>query len=190
LNRRAVHLDPLNAASWEGLAETEFFMGQLDQAAADSKKALELSPHVFSAPMKLSAIYVVQGRPQDALPEIELVRYGPSRAALYAIAYYAFGRKKESDAALSELITKYHTSNPYQIAQVYAYRNQPDEAFELLDRAFAQRDDGLIATKVAPPTEELAQGPAIFSALEAAQSAELKFIAMGTISGMREPQIP
>src|SRR5579859_2033393 len=32
LNRRAVDLDPLNAGSWESLGETEFFMGQLDEA--------------------------------------------------------------------------------------------------------------------------------------------------------------
>jgi hypothetical protein len=98
--------------------------------------------------MNLSTVYVMQGRPQDALPEIELVRYGPSRAVLYAIAYYALGRKKESDAALSELTTKYHASDPYQIDEVYAFRNQPDEAFERLDRAYVQRDDGLTITKV------------------------------------------
>src|SRR5216684_449542 len=44
LGRRAVDLDPLNADSWEDLAETEFFMGQLVQAAGDCKKDLELSP--------------------------------------------------------------------------------------------------------------------------------------------------
>ena len=73
LTRRAVDLDPLNADSWEGLGETEFFMGQLDEAAADCKKALELNPDVLAAHMVLSQIYVMQGRPQDALPEIELV---------------------------------------------------------------------------------------------------------------------
>src|SRR2546427_349197 len=83
----------------------------------------------------------LQGRPQDALPEIELVRYDPYRAILYAIAYYALGRKKESDAALSELVTKYHAGAAYQIAEVYAFRNQPDEAFEWLERAYARRDD-------------------------------------------------
>jgi hypothetical protein len=40
----------------------------------------------------------------------------------------------ESDAALSELIAKYHEGAAYQIAQVYAFRNQSDKAFEWLDR--------------------------------------------------------
>ena len=157
--RRAVDLDPLNANSWESLGETEFWMGQLDEAAADSKKGLALSPDGFPGPIQLSQIYVMQGRPQDALPEIELVRYDPFRAFLYAIAYHALGRKKESDTALSQLITKYHASMAYQIAQVYAFRNQSNEAFEWLDRAYAQRDDGLIGTKVDPLLKNLHVDP-------------------------------
>jgi tetratricopeptide (TPR) repeat protein len=79
LDRRAVDLDRLNADSWERLAETEFFMGQLDEAAADIKKALELNPDVWPGDSILSQIYVLQGRPQDALPEIKLVRYDHQR---------------------------------------------------------------------------------------------------------------
>jgi Flp pilus assembly protein TadD len=41
LDRRAVELDPLNAESWEFRGETEFSIGQLVEAAADGKKALE-----------------------------------------------------------------------------------------------------------------------------------------------------
>jgi tetratricopeptide (TPR) repeat protein len=159
LNRRAVALDPLNADSWESFAETEFFMGQLDEAAAGCKKALELNADVLAARMVLSQIYVMQGRPQDALPEIELVRDDLIRAFLYPIAYYALGRKKESDASLSELVTKYHEGSAYQIAQVYAFRNQSDEAFEWLDRAYAQRDDDLTVTKVDPLLKSLHNDP-------------------------------
>jgi TolB-like protein/DNA-binding winged helix-turn-helix (wHTH) protein/Flp pilus assembly protein TadD len=159
LQRRAVDLDPLNADSWEVLAETEFFMGQLDEAVADFKKALELNPDVVAAHMTLSEIYVIQGRPQQALPEIELVRYEPVRAYLYPMAYYALGRKKEADAALSELITKYHVSGAYQIADVYAFRNQSDEAFEWLERAYAQRDSSLVVTKVDPLLKSLHNDP-------------------------------
>jgi hypothetical protein len=94
------------------------------------------------------------------LCRIELVRFDPEPSAfLYPIAYYALGRKKESDAALSELIAKYHASNPYEIAKVYAFRNQPDEAFEWLERAYTQRDSGLIFTKVDPLLKSLHNDP-------------------------------
>jgi tetratricopeptide (TPR) repeat protein len=159
LNRRAVDLDPLNANSWASLGETEYLMGQLDKAAADSKKALELSPDVWPGHLMLSQIYVRQGRPQDALPEIELVGLPYDRAFLYVIAYYALGRKKESDDTLSELVTKYHAGGAFQIAEVYAFRNQSDKAFEWLDRAYAQHDGGLIGTKVEPLLKSLHNDP-------------------------------
>ena len=157
LDRQAIDLDPLNGDSWSLLAITEFYMGQLDQSEADSKKALELSPNAGRD--TLSQIYLLQGRPQDALREIERVPYPPSRAYLYALAYYALGRKKESDAALRELTMKYHASNACEIAMIYAFRNQTDEAFEWLDRAYAQRDPGLMSTKIEPLLKNLHNDP-------------------------------
>ena len=65
---------------------------------------------------------------------------------------------------MSELITKYHASYPYLIGDVYAFRNQPDEAFKWLDRAFAQHDDGLTLTKVDPLLKNL-HGDPRFAAL-------------------------
>jgi tetratricopeptide (TPR) repeat protein len=135
------------------------FPPHLDEAAADFKKALELNPDVVAAHMVLSQIFVVGRRPHDALSEIELVRYDSVRAFLYPIAYFALDRKKESDTALSELIAKYHASGAYQIADVYALRNQSDKAFEWLDRAYAQRDSNLIVTKVDPLLKSLHHDP-------------------------------
>ena len=158
LARRAVDLDPLNAGSVDDLAETEFLMGRLDQAAVDGKKALALSPDVWPGPVLQSRIYVMQGRPQDALSEIALVRDDFSRAYLYAIAYYELGQKQESDSALHRLMTKY-PRGAYQIAEVYAFRNQPNEAFDWLDRAFAQRNSGLVETKSDPLLKNLHHDP-------------------------------
>jgi tetratricopeptide (TPR) repeat protein len=159
LNRQAIDLDPLNAVSWERLAETEAMVGQLDQSAADSKKALELDPDHWGSRVDLSRTYLLQGRPQDALPEIEHVHNATYRAYLYAFTYYALGRKRESDAALSELITKYHASNAFEIATIFAFRNQADGAFEWLDRAYAQRDPSMMSTKVEPLLNSLHNDP-------------------------------
>ena len=161
LNRRAVDLDPLDANSWARLGQIEVFMGKLDQAAGDCKKGIELNPDVSTA---LVPIYLMQGRPQAALPEVEREHNAPIRAFLYALTYHALGREKESDAALNELITKYHASNASEIAMVYAFRDQTDKAFEWLDRAYAQRDPSLMSTKVQPLLKSLHNDPR-FSAL-------------------------
>jgi tetratricopeptide (TPR) repeat protein len=159
LARRAVDFDPLNAGSWENLGQIEVYAGQLDQAAADGKKSLELNPDFWFGPILLTRIYLLQGRPQDALREIERVHYATYRAHLYALTYYALGRKKESDAALRELMMKYHASNAFEIATIYAFRNETDEAFEWLDRAYAQRDPGLMFTKIEPLLKNLHNDP-------------------------------
>jgi TolB-like protein/DNA-binding winged helix-turn-helix (wHTH) protein/Flp pilus assembly protein TadD len=160
LAHRAVDLDPLNAHSWAGVGEIEFFRGgKLDEAEANIKKGHELRPDDFASSVLLSEIYVMQGRAQDALAEIKRVGYAPIRTFLYAIAYHALGREKESDAALRELIAKFQAIDPYLIAEIYAFRNQPDEAFEWLDRAYAKRDDFLITTKVDPLLKSLHSDP-------------------------------
>ena len=46
-----------------------------------------------------------------------------------------------------------------EIATIYAFRNQPDEAFEWLDRAYEQRDPSLMATKVQPLLKSLHNDP-------------------------------
>jgi hypothetical protein len=72
-----------------------------------------------------------------------------------ALAYHALGRKKESDAALAELIGKYHADWAFQIAEVYAFRGEADRAFEWLERAYAQRDGGFIGMKGDPLLKSL-----------------------------------
>jgi len=158
LARRAIELDPLNAASRARLGWIEYQMGSLDEAVADFKRALELSPDA-PAHGALSEIYVLQGRPQDALAEIERGRLKFYRLQHYAIAYHALGREKDSDAAFTELIEKYDKIAAFQIAEVYAFRKQANEAFEWLDRAYAQRDGGVIQTKVDPLLKNLHGDP-------------------------------
>jgi tetratricopeptide (TPR) repeat protein len=166
LNRRAIDLDPLNADSWEERGELEYYEGEFAGAEADFKQALELNPDVVAAHELLARTYLMQGRPHDALPEIEFLRYGAVRGYLYAIAYHALGREKKSDSSLSEFIEKYHSGSAYQIAEVYAFRNQTGKAFEWLDRAYTQHDGGLIGTKVNPLLKNLHSDPRFPAFLE------------------------
>jgi tetratricopeptide (TPR) repeat protein len=159
LARRAVELDPLNGRNRVILGQLEYWMGALDEAVADIKSGVELSPKVPGY-IFLAEIYVIQGQSHDAFAQIEQEQTGGTYSLQhYAIAYHAFGQEKKSDAALQELITKYHAIAAFQIAQVYAFRRQPDEAFEWLDRAYSQRDGGLGETKVNPLLKSLHGDP-------------------------------
>src|SRR5271167_1039229 len=75
-----------------------------------------------------------------------------------ALAYHSLGRKQESDAALAQLIAKY-PGMAFQTAEAYAFRGQPDRAFEWVERAYAQRDGGLAHMKVDPLLKNIEHDP-------------------------------
>jgi tetratricopeptide (TPR) repeat protein len=76
-----------------------------------------------------------------------------------ALAYHALGQKKESDAALAELIEKHGDVNAFQVAEVYAHYGEADRAFEWLERAYAQRDGGLTVIKGDPLLKNIQSDP-------------------------------
>jgi hypothetical protein len=79
-----------------------------------------------------------------------------TRATLgFAIIYYAMGRKAESDAAVVAAereyalhpASKFWNSGAVWIACAHAYRSEVDQALAWLDRAYEQRDFGLVYLK-------------------------------------------
>ena len=71
------------------------------------------------------------------------------------MAQHDMRHASESQVALDALVKTYGYNAAYQIAQAYAWRDQPDQAFEWLDRAFVQRDGGLAEVKYDPALRAL-----------------------------------
>jgi hypothetical protein len=83
-----------------------------------------------------------------------------------ALAYHALGRQQPSDAALTKLIATHGQDAAFQVAQVYAYRGQPDKAWQWLERAYQQRDSGLPSIKTEPLLESMRHDPRYAGFLE------------------------
>ncbi|HSA92131.1 MAG TPA: protein kinase [Terriglobales bacterium] len=159
LDRRAVELDPLSAPAFFYRGMDAYYAGRLEEAEAAFRKALELTPERPLTHNLLSRIYLEQSDPQRALAEIE--REPELLWSLFgrALVYHALGRKKESDAALTEMIAKYQAVSAYQIAQAYGFRGEADRAFEWLERAYTQRDGGLTQLKGDPLLRNIERDP-------------------------------
>jgi hypothetical protein len=69
------------------------------------------------------------------------------------------GYTKEADANLAELIQKYQADDPYYIAEMYAFRREPDRAFEWLERAYTVRDTAITEIKGDPLLKSLTSDP-------------------------------
>jgi len=158
-DRRAVELDPLSVPAHNTLGLAAYYAGRPEEAAAAFKKALELNPQFPNSHALLGQVYLAQAHPQEALAEMEREPEPALRLQGEALAYHALGRKKESDAALAELIAKYQADAAFQISEVYAFRGEADRAFEWLERAYAQRDSGLAEMKGDPLLKSLERDP-------------------------------
>lgn len=117
--------------------------GRFDEAQAALKKALDLNPQAAFVHLTLGKILIAEGKPQQALAEIEKEPLEWGKFTGQALVYHALGREQDSNAALASLVAKYKSGAAYQIAQVYMYRGESDKSLEWLDRAYEQRDPGL-----------------------------------------------
>jgi TolB-like protein/tetratricopeptide (TPR) repeat protein len=159
LVRRRVELDPLRAHAHLQLGATAWYAGRLGQATAALQNALELNPDGPFVHTELSRIYLTKLQPQQALAEAERETQPGFRLQTLTLAYYALGRKQESDRALAELIAKYQADWGMQIAEAYAFRGEAVRAFEWLERAYVQRDSGLSLIKDDPLLKNLEHDP-------------------------------
>lgn len=88
----------------------------------------------------LGWLLVQRGDPAAALKEIEQETDESYREIGRALALDALGRKSEADRALAIAEIKYAGKVQYPIAVVYANRNDRDNAFAWLDRAYRSHD--------------------------------------------------
>ncbi len=86
---------------------------------------------------------MLKGDAPGALAEIEQETIDVWTMICLPMAYHALGRKADSDAALAALIAKYEKEAPSNIASVYAFRGDADQAFAWLDKTVECGDPGL-----------------------------------------------
>jgi len=159
LIRKAIALDPLSARTHRQAGIIAVNGGRLDDAVASFRLALDLAPtgglyHAFLALAILS-----QRRAQEALAIAEREPHPVFCNCSLAMIHHSLGHSAESDAALSALIDGFAWTAAYQVAEVYAYRNEVDKGFEWLERAYEQRDPGAIYAASDPFLKSLHDDP-------------------------------
>jgi TolB-like protein/Flp pilus assembly protein TadD len=142
-NRRAVALDPVNAQAREFLASGLSVAGKQEEARAEYARAIELNPSAPNSFAGVGLTYLLEGKFEEAAGAAQKDAADWARLLIVSCARWAQKRVPESDAALAELIAVASETGAYQIAEIYAYRNDKDHAFEWLERARRQRDAGL-----------------------------------------------
>lgn len=158
LSKRASELDPLDPGPRANIAQMLHAQGHVDEA----EKIYERDSAALRSPIleeKLVEMYLSQGRLNDAVTLADRIESPPWQGYARALIYVRQGRQHTADSMLTDYVARYGTFASFQIATVYAYRNQKDSALAWLDRSYAQHDQGLNSMKYEPLFDNLKGDP-------------------------------
>jgi serine/threonine-protein kinase len=145
LTRQALVSSP-RSADWYGfLAVYLTALGRLDDARESIRTAIDIQPGAATYYEQLAVIEILKGHAAAALAAAQKEPEGPWRDVAMALALQIGSDRAAADAALQKLTTQHKDDAPYQIAQVYALRRDPENMFQWLDRAWSNRDPGVSA---------------------------------------------
>ncbi len=142
---RVVSIDPLSLSGWLRLHALQVARGDPARAREALAQAEAVSPASYQVIVLRARAELDAGRPASALtlarrPEVP----EDSRFLLTALALHALGRADDSARELELLSGGYADTEAYQIAEAHAGRGDGERAFEWLERAWRQRDGGLV----------------------------------------------
>ncbi len=159
LCRRALEQNPLSPQAHQSFGFVLQAAGRFAEAEAACRKALELAPQGARTRAYLALALAAQGRGEEALAEATREPDDAFRPWALSIVYHGAGHQEESDAAVKELIEKQSEEAAFQIAEVCGARGEVDRAFEWLERAYTQRDGGLVQMRASPHLRALHGDP-------------------------------
>ncbi|WP_179640811.1 TIR domain-containing protein [Sphingomonas guangdongensis] len=150
LYQRSEALDPLRARNAVNRASMQNYLARFDDAIASAQSFLAEHAGDPQGSAALATALLAKGRAGEALQALAvLTADDPFRLTLEAAAYSATDRTA-SNRSLAALTEKYGYNAQYQIAQVHAWRREPDLAFAAIGRAWHGLDPGLNGFKTDP----------------------------------------
>ena len=157
--KEAIDLEPLSVVGYTNLGHCFMYTDRLEEAVVAYETAIELNPQYPAAHTFLGLVYLLQKKNEKAINEIKKEPDEGWRIYGLALAYYGAGLKKQADSTLTYFIKNYQDDSAFQIAEVYAYINELDLAFEWLEKALVLRDVGLTVMNGDPFLRNIKEDP-------------------------------
>ena len=133
--RKAIALDDLLPQAHFAMARLHRERRELEQAAAEAKKAVELEPNYADAYVLLGAILIYAGKPEDGLKMIQkAIHLNPQQTARYHFhrgqAYFTLGRYKEAIDVFERGLERYPGSQRLRVWLIasYAHMGRQEDA--------------------------------------------------------------
>jgi adenylate cyclase len=161
---RAHELDPLAGWLLSG-AGTFYYAGRVDEALQYFEQRAAARPFADRAYSDWARAVLLEGDPQGALALLEKEPSDGHRTTNRALVYQSMGETEKAGGELRKLL-ELGNRWTYEIAEVYAYMGDVDEAFDWLNRAIERRDASLNITVFDPFLEPIRDDPRYDELLE------------------------
>ena len=166
----ALELDPLSPQITTSLGSGYYFGREFERAIVEGKKALTLDPRLFPANLLLGMSYEQLGQLPEAIAEFERVRTltnTPLALGYLGHAYAQAGQVEAARKILQELEGAKENGylSSFLPALIRIELGETDLVFELLERAFEERNEWLSWLKTDPRLDTLRPDPRFQSLL-------------------------
>jgi len=151
--------DPATASGYTNLGTSYLRAGRWDEAIASHQTSLRLSPDYIGAHYRIGVALLLKGDTVAALDAFTREVDEEYQVKGMALALHALGRKEAFEAKHAELIDKWGDEWPSEVAHVFAYIGDVDNAFLWLDQAISQKEEGLLEQILDPLYQGLHADP-------------------------------
>jgi adenylate cyclase len=154
--KKALELEPASLVMNTFMGATLYYAGRYDEAIDQCRRTIEMDPNFAVAHWHLGLAYE-QKQALDAATEefkkaISLSGGSPLMKAALVRAYAKSQKKHEANKMLNELneLSKQHYVSAYEVATIYVALGNNEQAFQLLEEAYAEHSFHLVYLNVSP----------------------------------------
>jgi serine/threonine-protein kinase len=163
--KRAQELDPLSPIIYYDGGVVFYLSRQYDKAIEQIKKALNLDPTFPGAHILMGLCYLQKGMYEDAFVEFQedLALFGinPELIAEAQNIYTTSGIKGIFKMWLDylKIVSMQEYVDPFGFAEIHAFLDEKDQAFEWLEKAYEGRSPALAWIRVEPLLDNIRSDP-------------------------------
>ena len=168
--KRAAEIDPLSLPAVLNVGWQYHWARQYDSAVEQLRRVLQINPNFEQAHWALGLAYVGQAKMEEAVAELQKAIALSGGNSVYVAglgdAYALGGNKAEAIRLRSQLEQKTTYVSPYWMATLQAALGEQDLALVSLEKAFAERNGGLIWLGADPRMDSLRSDPRFAALVE------------------------
>jgi TolB-like protein/tetratricopeptide (TPR) repeat protein len=143
LLNEAIKRDPLVLQNLQRLGLLYEFSGKYEEALSAYRMLQGLNPDYPALHAYRARVLLARSMPEAALEEADKEQNPFWRRYARILSLIALDRPDEADALLQQMIIENGDDAAYQVAEIFAFGDDVDEAFDWLHRAWRQRDGGM-----------------------------------------------